>query len=357
MCRRCSAWVAGRTDPGRRRVRGDSGEEGHGRRVAAAARDRSWPFRSAAATLLGALAALRAQAVRRCDLPAAVPDTRPARADRGAAPGGAVIVVQRAPDGPATNCCGWPRRAPAEVHAADLAEHQPARPDLRGRPRPNDPPHLGLAGSDRDTRKLVELDGPARRLPALVQSAPASDRRSSPGGVGLPVRRVGVANARRARASGATGPRVGSARGGLALLWTPARRADFQQARAGARSKTHARADLLRPRRDCDRLLPWPRAPLAPAVVAVVALTVDALAGTQLLMRSLLGPNPILGARFYGIGNELKSGLAVLVFAAVAAALYPAVRSRRTSRRRWPARVSCSRSSRARHALAPVWAG
>ena len=48
-------------------------------------------------------------------------------------------------------------------------------------------------------------------------------------------------------------------------------------------------------------------------------------------MRSLLGPNPILGARFYGFGNELKSGLAVLVLAAVAAALYPAVRSRRAA--------------------------
>ncbi len=80
-----------------------------------------------------------------------------------------------------------------------------------------------------------------------------------------------------------------------------------------------------------DLLLPWPRAPLAPAVVAIVALVVDALAGTQLLMRSLLGPNPILGARFYGIGNELKSGLAVLVFAAVAAALYPAIRGRRAA--------------------------
>ena len=73
-----------------------------------------------------------------------------------------------------------------------------------------------------------------------------------------------------------------------------------------------------------DRLLPWPRAPLAPAVAAVVALTADALAGTQLLMRSLLGPDPALGARFYGIGNELKSGLAVLVLAGVAALLYPA---------------------------------
>jgi hypothetical protein len=80
-----------------------------------------------------------------------------------------------------------------------------------------------------------------------------------------------------------------------------------------------------------DRLLAWPRAPLAPAVVAVLALSVDALAGTQLLIRSLLGPDPILGARFYGIGNELKSGLAVLVFTAVAAALYPATRSRRSA--------------------------
>jgi hypothetical protein len=80
-----------------------------------------------------------------------------------------------------------------------------------------------------------------------------------------------------------------------------------------------------------DRLVPWPRAPLAPAFVALLALVVDALAGTQLLMRSLLGPNPILGARFYGIGNELKSGLAVLVLAAVAAALYPAVRGARAA--------------------------
>jgi hypothetical protein len=79
-----------------------------------------------------------------------------------------------------------------------------------------------------------------------------------------------------------------------------------------------------------DRLLPWPRALIAPAIVAVVALTFDAIAGTQLLMRALLGPNPALGARFYGIGNELKSGLAVLVLAAVAPALYPSVRGRRT---------------------------
>jgi hypothetical protein len=80
-----------------------------------------------------------------------------------------------------------------------------------------------------------------------------------------------------------------------------------------------------------DRVLPWPRAPLLPAAAAVIVLATDALAGTQLLMRSVLGPNPLLGVRFYGIGNELKSGLAVLVLAAVAAALYPAIRGRRAA--------------------------
>ncbi len=77
-----------------------------------------------------------------------------------------------------------------------------------------------------------------------------------------------------------------------------------------------------------DFVLPWPRAPVAVALATTLALLVDALAGTQLLMRSLIGPDPSLGARFYGIGNELKSGLAVLMLAAVAAALYPAARGR-----------------------------
>jgi hypothetical protein len=115
--------------------------------------------------------------------------------------------------------------------------------------------------------------------------------------------------------------------GALALLWTPV--AEFVPAALEpALGVEYALLVLL-----CfslgaltDRLLPWPRAPLAPAVAAVVALSIDALAGTQLLIRSLLGPDPALGVRFYGIGNELKSGLAVLVFAAVAAALYPLAR-------------------------------
>jgi hypothetical protein len=137
---------------------------------------------------------------------------------------------------------------------------------------------------------------------------------------------VGARVARRAR--GARALRTGA----LAILWFPA--AELVPA-AVEPSRT---AELALLAGLCfalatltDRLLPWPRAPLAPAVVAVLALSIDALAGTQLLIRSLLGPNPILGARFYGIGNELKSGLAVLVLAAVAASLYPATRSRRTA--------------------------
>ncbi|TML00137.1 MAG: hypothetical protein E6G34_01170 [Actinobacteria bacterium] len=78
-----------------------------------------------------------------------------------------------------------------------------------------------------------------------------------------------------------------------------------------------------------DAALPWPRAPLIPALMTLAALVVDALARSQLQMRSLLGPNPILGARFYGFGNELKPGLAVLVLCAVAASLYPARRGSR----------------------------
>ncbi len=133
---------------------------------------------------------------------------------------------------------------------------------------------------------------------------------------------------RRSRAARAWTLRVG----GLAVLWAPAAVLLTAAVEPGA-GVEYAAIALL-----CfglaalsDALLPWPRAPLAPAVVSVLALTIDALAGTQLLMRSLLGPNPIIGARFYGFGNELKSGLAVLVLAAVAAVLYPAVRSPRAA--------------------------
>jgi hypothetical protein len=120
--------------------------------------------------------------------------------------------------------------------------------------------------------------------------------------------------------------------GALAVLWIPL------GALFGAALEPNAAVEYIAITLSCfalatiaDTLMPWPRAPLLPAVVGVLALVIDALAGTQLLVRSLLGPNPILGARFYGFGNELKSGLAVAVLAAVAAALYPTVRSRRAA--------------------------
>jgi hypothetical protein len=137
---------------------------------------------------------------------------------------------------------------------------------------------------------------------------------------------VSILRGRRRSAARCWAMRVGA----LSILWIPI------GALIGAALEPSAAVEYAAITLSCfalaaitDALLPWPRAPLLPATIGVLALVIDALAGTQLLVRSLLGPNPILGARFYGFGNELKSGLAVAVLAAVAAALYPSVRSRR----------------------------
>jgi hypothetical protein len=136
---------------------------------------------------------------------------------------------------------------------------------------------------------------------------------------------------RRAGAARAWALRVGA----LAVMWTPAAALLGAAIEPGAPLEYALIAlSSLALGALTDWLLPWPRAPLAPAITALVALVADALAHTQLLMRSLVGPNPILGARFYGFGNELKSALAVLAFAAVAAALYPAARATRDAQAR-----------------------
>jgi hypothetical protein len=57
------------------------------------------------------------------------------------------------------------------------------------------------------------------------------------------------------------------------------------------------------------------------SATVVVAYAVDAIAGSPLTTLSLLGPNPALGVRFYGIGNELEALLAVLVAAGTGAAI------------------------------------
>jgi hypothetical protein len=78
-----------------------------------------------------------------------------------------------------------------------------------------------------------------------------------------------------------------------------------------------------------DRLVPWPRGPILPAFVGIPLLAVDSGVGTHLLVLSILGPNPIGGARFFGIGNELKSGLTCLGLIGLAAAFGSRSKSRR----------------------------
>ena len=54
------------------------------------------------------------------------------------------------------------------------------------------------------------------------------------------------------------------------------------------------------------------------------AYAIDVIAGSTLTAQSLLGPNPGLGVRFFGIGNELESMLAVTIPVGVGAALMSA---------------------------------
>jgi hypothetical protein len=64
----------------------------------------------------------------------------------------------------------------------------------------------------------------------------------------------------------------------------------------------------------------WPALALA-AAVSLGGYAVDVIAGSHLVIRSLVGPNAAGGARFYGIGNQLEAILAPLVPLGVGAAL------------------------------------
>jgi hypothetical protein len=63
------------------------------------------------------------------------------------------------------------------------------------------------------------------------------------------------------------------------------------------------------------------RALAVAAGITVAVYALDAIVGSPLSALSLLGPNPALGVRFYGIGNELESLLSVLVVGGIGAAL------------------------------------
>ncbi|MGH2973337.1 MAG: hypothetical protein ACRDLL_00500 [Solirubrobacterales bacterium] len=87
----------------------------------------------------------------------------------------------------------------------------------------------------------------------------------------------------------------------------------------------------LEPSREGEQLLAMVGAPLFAALtlfalrdlralavasgLVVFAYAFDVIAGSPLTSLSLLGPNPGLGVRFYGIGNELEALLGVLVVA------------------------------------------
>jgi hypothetical protein len=64
----------------------------------------------------------------------------------------------------------------------------------------------------------------------------------------------------------------------------------------------------------------WPALSIA-CGATLLACAVDVAAGSHLTALSLLGPDPVFGVRFYGIGNELEAILAVLVPAGAASAL------------------------------------
>ncbi|HEU4658154.1 MAG TPA: hypothetical protein VFR97_11540 [Capillimicrobium sp.] len=79
-----------------------------------------------------------------------------------------------------------------------------------------------------------------------------------------------------------------------------------------------------------DRLVRWPVAPAVPGLIGVAAYALDLAFGSPLIVTSLLGPNPLFGSRFYGIGNELESTLPVLLLCGLAAAMVGAGRGGRS---------------------------
>jgi hypothetical protein len=68
--------------------------------------------------------------------------------------------------------------------------------------------------------------------------------------------------------------------------------------------------------------------------VTVGAYALDIVTGSTLTAQSLLGPNPALGVRFFGIGNELESMLAIVIPIGVGAGL--ATYAQRSGRRPSP---------------------
>ena len=70
-----------------------------------------------------------------------------------------------------------------------------------------------------------------------------------------------------------------------------------------------------------ERYVPWPYGPVIPIFTALALYSVDLANDSHLIVRSLLGPNPKFGSRFFGVGNELEAALPVMLFIGLGAAL------------------------------------
>jgi hypothetical protein len=70
------------------------------------------------------------------------------------------------------------------------------------------------------------------------------------------------------------------------------------------------------------RALPGFRGLAVACAITVLAHALDVIAGSPLTALSLMGPNPGLGARFYGIGNELEAALTALALLGTGAAIF-----------------------------------
>lgn len=128
------------------------------------------------------------------------------------------------------------------------------------------------------------------------------------------------------------GLRIGLRAGGLAVLWIPslalltAVLAPGRFVELGLIAGGSLVLGLL-----ADRLIGWPRAPILPAVVGLLAYTIDLARGSRLIDESLFGPSPLAGVRFYGVDNDLEIASTLLALALVAAGLRRRDRSPRTA--------------------------
>lgn len=100
---------------------------------------------------------------------------------------------------------------------------------------------------------------------------------------------------------------------GLSLLWLPLTLMLAAALRpSGAREVDIAVFGSLALALLNDKAIAWPRAPWLPVTAVLIAQTVDfALLGSRYIGESLLGSNPLYGARFFGAGNELEVVLTV----------------------------------------------